>query len=57
MNQNELLRRLAAQAGGDAALERLSGVRSAPQTADVRSSSCPHSMPLSWNRPQSRAKR
>ena len=25
MDQNELLRRLAAQAGGDAALERLSG--------------------------------
>ena len=33
MNQNELLRRLAAQAGGDAALERLSG---ALGTADGR---------------------
>ena len=33
MDQNELLRRLAAQAGGDAALERLSG---ALGTADGR---------------------
>lgn len=51
MNQNELLRRLAAQAGGDAALERLSG---ALGTADGRRAveqlSAQHA--LSWNRPQ-----
>ena len=47
MDQNELLRRLAAQAGGDAALERLSGalgtadgrraVAKAAQRGDMRS--------------------
>ena len=41
MDQNELLRRLAAQAGGDAALERLSGeleqAAKAAQRGDMRS--------------------